>query len=90
MPPEFIPLLIEFGVLGILALLFWLIVFRVIDREKARRKSPFTKELQKSPGEGCLRKMDELNDKFFEWYTIIFLGFGFLIGIAFGAGAVNT
>ncbi len=80
----FTPIIIELAIGGILFALFWLIVWRVIDRERASRKSPFTKELLKGPGESCLRKIDELNDQFNEWYMMLFVGFGIFLGIALG------
>lgn len=84
MPTELIPLLIELALIGILALLFWLLVERVIKRERAERKSPFTRTLLRGPGESCLQKLDDLNDAFWESQTIIFVGFGMLVGIAMG------
>jgi Nuclease-related domain len=85
MPSELIPIIIELALIGTLALLFWLIVERVIKRERADRKSPFTKTLQRGPGESCLRKIDELDDKLIEWKTFLLVGFGVLVGLAMGA-----
>ncbi len=84
MPTVIFPLVIELALIGVLAFLFWLIVGRVIARERAERKSPFTKTLLKNPGESCLRKLDELDDKFVEWRTMILVGFGIIVGFAFG------
>jgi len=78
------PLLIELAVFGILAFLFWLIIYRVLARERAQRKSPFTKDLLRGPGESCLQKIDDLNDRFWEWASMLLIGCGFIIGIALG------
>jgi len=82
MPAPFIPIILEFALIGVMALLFWLIVARVINRERAERKPPFTKTLLKGPGESCLRKLDELNDKYLEWQTMILVGFGVIVAFA--------
>lgn len=78
------PIFLELLFLGILALLYWFFVFRGIKRERAERKDPFTRTLLKSPGESCLRKLDELADKHWEWHTLIFVGFGMLVGLVLG------
>jgi len=84
MPAELIPILIEFAVFGMLGLLVWLVVLRVIDRERAGRKSPFTKTLLNGPGESCLRKLDDLNDNFWEWGANLLFWVGLAVGISMG------
>ena len=62
MRSELIPVVVEVALFGVLTFLYWLLVVRVIKRERAARKSPFTKALLRGPGESCLQKLDELND----------------------------
>jgi len=78
------PFVIEFVTIAILCGLFWLLVMRVMDKEKARRKSPFTKDLLKAPGESSSRKLEELSDDFWRRYMTLSVCFGFVVGIALG------
>lgn len=77
-------LVLEVLFFGLLALLFWLLVMRPISREKARRKSPFTKVLLKSAGEGCAQKIDDLNDDLDSQFSAISIIFAGVIGICLG------
>lgn len=72
MPAPLTPLLLQLAVLGLLAGIFWLLVVRVISRERALRKSPFTQKLQNSPGQSCARKLDDLGDDLWEAFAMIF------------------
>lgn len=83
MPAALAPLVLQLAVLGLLSSLFWFVVVRVISRERALRKSPFTQKLQNSPGQSCARKLDDLGDDYWEAFAMIFVGFAFLSGIGF-------
>ena len=77
-------LVLEIFFAGLIAVMFWLIVMRPISREKARRKSPFTKGLLKSDGEGCAQKINDLNDDLDTQASMIGVIFSAAIGICFG------
>jgi hypothetical protein len=83
MPASFTPILLQLAVLALLAGVFWLVVVRVISRERALRKSPFTQKLQNSPGQSSARKLDDLGDDLWEAFAMIFIGFAFISGFGF-------
>jgi len=84
MNPGLFVLSLELLFLGLLAFLFWLIIIRPLSRERARRKSPFTKVLLKSAGEGCSRKISDLNETIDTQILIVFAIFSGAVGVCFG------
>lgn len=84
MPSAIVPLLVQLLVVAILASLFWILVVRVIAKERAKHKSPFTRNLLRAPGESCSKKLAELDDLFWESNAQLFSLFAFVSGLALG------
>jgi len=84
MPRELMPLVFELGIFGVVAFLLWLLVHRKLKKFRESRRKPFTRTLFRSPGEGCLEKIEQISDEYWEHFVAIFLAAAILVGAAMG------
>jgi hypothetical protein len=70
-------------ILGVFAL-GWLLIVRPLQKERAQRKLPFTRDLLRGPGEACLEKIEELSDKLETQLLAMFIAPAAIVAYAFG------
>ena len=77
-------LFVELPVLAGIIALSWFLVFRPLQKERAQRKLPFTRDLLRGPGETCLEKTVELSDKLESQLLLMLIAPAAVVAYAFG------
>jgi hypothetical protein len=74
-------LFFELALLGLSLGLGWLLLIRPLAKDRARRRDPFTRELQRAPGESLLDRLWQIDEKIGDALVVVAVTLGFFMGL---------